>query len=367
MAVGRERVPAHRVRAGREPPHRRGHVAAAPTAQLRAWFRPEPSSTSIDGQLDELVEVEPHHLRRRRELLPGIPARRSFSVACAHAAAGTRECRSDEEEGEASHRCGGPASSREVAEDRRDVAVGEEHHRERDHDEREARPATPPSAAGSASPSRSSDAPSSVQPSRWWRNAAAREEPRVLLVDEERDARDGDADRRREPPPAAFVSFPCASAELGGAHDHQRLRPRAVRDHVDRRVGVERHHGPHEHADREGDAGPEVDAPAAGRARPPRRRAPRRAASARRGGTRVAKSQCTISALRLHRAPPGRESSGRATSEREEQPDRDHEQRRLDQEPPEALAARVQQRDPVGLGERPERRRRAPSPARAMR
>ena len=40
--------------------------------------------------------------------------------------------------------------------------------------------------------------------------------------------------------------------------------------------------------------------------------------------------------------------------EREEQPGRDDEQRRLAQEPPEPLMVRVKQRQPVGLDDRPD-------------
>jgi hypothetical protein len=39
----------------------------------------------------------------------------------------------------------------------------------------------------------------------------------------------------------------------------------------------------------------------------------------------------------------------------EEEPDCDHEQRRLDEQPPEALAVRVQDRQPVRLHDRPDR------------
>src|SRR5436189_3739869 len=41
----------------------------------------------------------------------------------------------------------------------------------------------------------------------------------------------------------------------------------------------------------------------------------------------------------------------------EEQPDRDHEQRRLDEQPPEALADRMQDREPIRLHDRPDHAR----------
>src|SRR5712691_8095380 len=69
--------------------------------------------------------------------------------------------------------------------------------------------------------------------------------------------------------------------------------------------------------------------------------------------TAAPNSQCTISALgSTVLLEVGQQ--GPRDGEREEQPDRDHEQRRLDHEPPEPLAAWVQKRDPLRLRERPE-------------
>ena len=69
--------------------------------------------------------------------------------------------------------------------------------------------------------------------------------------------------------------------------------------------------------------------------------------------TPVANSQCTISArgcISFLEVGDQRPSD----DEREEQPRRRHEQRRLDHEPPEALVVRVQKRQPVGLDDRPD-------------
>src|SRR5262249_40217142 len=62
----------------------------------------------------------------------------------------------------------------------------------------------------------------------------------------------------------------------------------------------------------------------------------------------VANSQCTISACgSIVPLQVGEQRLG--DDEREDHADRDDEQRRLDQEPPEALPARVQERDAVRL------------------
>ena len=233
-----------------------------------------------------------------------------------------------------------PRERREVAEDRRDVAVGEEHHRDPTNTSAKPTAATTERGRKRARAGRarrraaSSRAGGGGTPTRaknhgfcsWTRNAAP-----------ETASPTGAASRHQR-----FVSLPCASASSAPPIDHQRLRPRAVGDHVDRRVGVEGHHRPHEHADREDErrargrcasgAARQTSSPTSASASmiSPKSRKP------------VANSQCTISALRLHRASSRSASSGRATTNAKNEPDGDDEQRRLDEEPPEALAARVQ-------------------------
>ena len=90
----------------------------------------------------------------------------------------------------------------------------------------------------------------------------ALEVPRVLLMDEERSARHDESGGHREPPPPA-LQLSAHERELDRTGEHQDLGPRAVREHVQRRVGEEDHHRPHQQAEREGEAGPQVGAPGA--------------------------------------------------------------------------------------------------------
>src|ERR1700676_2274607 len=71
-----------------------------------------------------------------------------------------------------------------------------------------------------------------------------------------------------------------------------------------------------------------------------------------RSSTPAPKSQWTISAFGSI-APLDVGEQRPSNCIREEGPDRDHDQRRLDQKPPEALAARVQQGNACGLGKSP--------------
>src|SRR5437870_1394550 len=65
------------------------------------------------------------------------------------------------------------------------------------------------------------------------------------------------------------------------------------------------------------------------------------------------KNQWTISARgSIPRLEIGDQRPG--DEDREQEPDRDHEQWRLRDEPPEALAARMEQRHAVGLHDRPD-------------
>src|SRR5439155_12759755 len=67
----------------------------------------------------------------------------------------------------------------------------------------------------------------------------------------------------------------------------------------------------------------------------------------------VAKSQWTCSAGGCMVSLEVLQQPGQH-DEIEEKPDRDHEQRRLDEQPPKALAARMQHRHAVGLHDRPD-------------
>ena len=90
----------------------------------------------------------------------------------------------------------------------------------------------------------------------------AREEPPVLLVDEEARAGHDKGERHRQLP-EAVSQLAVHEAELRRAGEHERLRPRPVREHVDRRARIEDHHGPQEDAHEKGDARPQVGAPLA--------------------------------------------------------------------------------------------------------
>ena len=155
-----------------------------------------------------------------------------------------------------------------------------------------------------------------------------REEPRVLLVHDERRPGDDERERPRQPPerrgePA--VDEP----ELRGAGEHQPVGPRAVRVHVDRRVGEERHHRPQQHAEREREPRPEVLPPPAHAPDLAARDRLARAGTARRRGSATAKSQWTISAWGCTVPLQVGEQRPR-DDEREDDARGDDEQRRLD-------------------------------------
>src|SRR5207249_7483759 len=95
----------------------------------------------------------------------------------------------------------------------------------------------------------------------------------------------------------------------------------------------------------------------AGAARPPARRAPPRRGRGRRRGSRWRTSSAP-SLPSAASAAPLRVLEVLDQSRRDEQPEDDaHEddpQRRLGEQPPEALPVRVEQRDPIRLDERPD-------------
>ena len=357
----RPRRRASRPRARASAPCTRRSAAAAPARRRRVPRRPRGAGVVAARAVEHLDRraastnwSKCSRIDLRRALEPLLEPRRDARAAsrAPRPPPGTQSASSERREREPPHRCGAPASGERwpktgatsrsqksitasaIIDDRE---AGLQHDRARPQDERE----------------RHERAEHERPAEQVVQERRAGEEPGVLLVDEERDARDGERDRRREPPPAA-VQLPVREAELGRAHQHQRLRPRAVREHVDRRVGVEGHHRPHQDAEREREPGPEVDAPRRGGARPPRPTIASASRSRPRSRTPVANSQCTISLGAAPSLPRGRRRSGRATTSAKHDPGRDHEQRRLDQEPPEALAARVQQRDPVRLEDRPD-------------
>ena len=158
-----------------------------------------------------------------------------------------------------------------------------------------------------------------------------------------------------EPPPLR-VEPPADERELGAAREHQHLGPRSVRVHVDRRVREQRHHRPEQDTERERDAGPQV--------RPPRPHPPHLGADDRLG--EQAEPDEEDAGRRRTSGPSQRAAASRASrsesqrssdEDREQQPDDDHDQRRLSDEPPEPLAARVEQRHPVRLQDRPDNAR----------
>ncbi len=143
-----------------------------------------------------------------------------------------------------------------MAEHRRQVAVAVEHRREHDERQRERRlqrHRTRLERHPQWDHRRDQERPAEqvVQERR------ACEVPRVLLVHDERGAGDDERERHRQPPPSRLQPA-VHETELGAAREHQHLGPRAVRVHVDRGVGEERHHRPHHDAHPERDPGPQV-------------------------------------------------------------------------------------------------------------
>ena len=164
--------------------------------------------------------------------------------------------------------------------------------------------------------------------------------------------------------PERVVQLAPHEAELRGAGEHHHLGPRAVGDHVDRRVREERHHGPHEDAHRKMNDGHRY-------ARHVRRRqtssptiasASRNSASSRKP---VANIQCTCSAGGCISLVLEVVEQARATNRWKSAPASITSSGGWTNEPPEALAVRVQQRDAVTAGRSPSRRRRARSAGRA--
>ena len=202
--------------------------------------------------------MEANRLRACLQLLAkcGVVER---SVACANAAAGNRRARNAMR---ANRLIGaGPRQRRQVPEDRRHVAIGEEHRGEDDERERERRP-VPARARPDRHPEREEGGDEERPAEQVVQERRAREEPAVLLVDEERDAGNDEGERHREVPPARLEP-PVHEPQLGAAGEEQHFGPRAVRVHVDRRVGVEGHHGPHQDAHHEDEARPQVGPPGA--------------------------------------------------------------------------------------------------------
>ena len=133
----------------------------------------------------------------RRRVDPALHRRRprGSSVACAPAVAGRASARSAAAASARLTARDPPGEVGEVAEDRRHVAVGEEHHRERDPRRREAvRPDRAPRLERLAD---REDRRDDERPAdQVVEERRAGEEPAVLLVDEERDARRRRARRR---------------------------------------------------------------------------------------------------------------------------------------------------------------------------
>ena len=131
VRVGRDRVPPNGVRAHLE------RAARSRSGRCRCTCDP-PGEVVPDAVQDpDRAGQQLHVLVERSRIVPGprcssMPKRGLVdrSVACADATAGNASATNSGGE-ERSHRCGAPASRREVAEDRRDVAVGEQLHRRR--------------------------------------------------------------------------------------------------------------------------------------------------------------------------------------------------------------------------------------------
>ena len=192
----------------------------------------------------------------RRSPYDGTPEVR---LACANAAPGSDERREHRARRARSHRCGAPASGE------RWPKIGA-----RSRSENSSTAITtntsanaPPKATDrgrTARPIASGVAAISTQPFRWWRKA-------------ERWKNHGFASWIRKAEPETnrasavvsrqygLFSFPRASPSSAAPGEHHHLRPGAVRERVDRRVGVEHHHRPHQHAHPEEEPREEVHAP----------------------------------------------------------------------------------------------------------
>ena len=262
MRVGRERVPAHGVRARRQRAHGRHDVLARARARLpgvvaarlvehlrrpaaatnwskcrRIVFGDRSSRCWKPGETLTQRGVRPGRRRRAERQHDEAAARRLTGAAPPRAARGGRR---------SARRRGRSRASPRARSSRSRSPTGAPRERGRQ---------TSPS--GTSAPSRS------VQPSRWCRNAERANSQSFCSWT--RNARPGDRerDRRRELPPAA-VQLAAREPELGRAHHHQRLRPRAVREHVDRRVRVEASSPATSRTPmREREPGPQVDAPGA--------------------------------------------------------------------------------------------------------
>ena len=226
MAVAGHRVPADRVRALPEASEATRQEASGPATRRTTASGPSRRTAERPRQrLDVLVEVERHGPRRR--LQRAAEARE----ACARASRARTPAAGS---ASASERRRGAATlssvrrsreRRDVPEDRRDVAVAIQHHRE-DH-ERQRKPGraatlrTRTDARASGKTRRRADPAQQVVQER-----RALEEPRVLLVDEERDAGDGERRRHREAPRSWLVQLSAYECELDRARRASSPRPR---------------------------------------------------------------------------------------------------------------------------------------------
>ena len=211
MAVAPQSPPAHGVAAPIETTHRRDHGHPSRRELRHAGqglsARVEHDQPAGD-ELHLLVELDPHDLRRGdQSLLAGRAARGERRVR-------KRRLRQREERRQRRRRRGSsvigaqPRRPAQVAEDRRDVAVGVED--DRQHDERQAR--TPlraqPSAAGTSAPARPARRPATPSRTCGGRRPSARTASRSARG-RERGAGDGNASGIVNPH-SGFVSLPAA-------------------------------------------------------------------------------------------------------------------------------------------------------------
>ncbi len=331
-----------------------GEPARSLPLGVSTWIR-------LGQRVDRLVELEDDPARRTAR----APARTTATRASAsHARTPRREARARRTRRATSARLIGAALPRTATGGRRSARRrGRSRAAPRAATKNVANPVAATSERGrNACTSGKTAQTSAVQPSAWCRNAAREKSQWFCSCDDERRPRDEQRERRRQPP-VLRVQLPARETELRRAAEHQHLRPRSVRDHVDRRVREERHHGPHQDPHPEADARPEIRPPATDAPRSPGRRPPRRAAAARASGSRwrspSGRTPPAASARRRSRlvleeivGDAGRDD------EPEEDADGDHVELRLGEQPPDALAAAGAAASAATAGARPRSRRR---------
>ena len=213
----------------------------------------------VRQRVDALVEVEPHDRGRLLHSLCRTRAASSSASRAPRPPPGRRARRAPRRAAASPVRL--PGERREVPEDRGHVAVGVEEDRE--HDERQREAGAPHARARPEDDQRAGRSLRQRGPAQLWcRNAArANSQPFCSWISSEapETARASGTARCH----ARLCSFPRSRPSSAAPGEHHRLRPHAVGDQVDRRVGEEDHHRPHQHPEAEEEARPEVGAPGA--------------------------------------------------------------------------------------------------------